>query len=821
MLEDPAYMLRPDNLRHLAPMVMCNSQDKHHYISLLFRIKNSGVHYILCEKLKHMSIRDEIPQFIEIMLRGPEDAPISHPIYKLLWFKAKKCLSFRIDLFLRLKSVLSTIDESKASYCYFLCCDILDIDRYEHKRNLKTLGNRLKFIKKLRNKWKQTGRTNFRFRYCVTTRTFSLQSRSRSPIFQGLMLFFAKAVASIFSSQLFNDLDRFSKVFNNKKNFKSLQLKSSKTKFKSNIMFLESMVSISGRLKKIPLHLRARTLAVELEILNHELCNDILNPFDSRTQVVNFLLDHAKALDSAENCPYIVLVECAYRRPETEARNSAKLRKARALRNQLESLNDLGDIGDVDGIRESLLNAMENILFGALRVAAQTNEKYLSNVDILSASKSTELEIRSMVDLNEVGKYSSKNAGDVDEPRYLRIGEAEEPTMLLYHQSDPVPLKPHMQVYFDGTPAKSSEPAKGTSNPGTVDFGINAEANSVSQENVKHNDPASNKKTNETAPRRCQQSVLTNESPQDSDEKEAADGHSNLLEAHEQIYNCDEPGSPQIIRETEKSSARIKRKLASTSRFASLPGWDIKSFIVKSGGVIKHEYIAYQILTQIKEIFMIEKLPIYIRNYRIILISDTSGLVETVQDAISIHRIKADNKFNSLSQYFAQNFAGENLLKAKKNFLHSLVGYSLASYLLQIKDRHNGNIMIDSFGHIIHVDFGFIFGKYPGILYLENAPFKFSAEYLELIDLEQFKNIFVRGFKILRKHREKLTRLVEVMEDTGYCDKFTFSAFLDRLRMGDSEREVEAYCHGLIAKSIKNMGTMFYDQIQYLSNGYL
>jgi len=48
--------------------------------------------------------------------------------------------------------------------------------------------------------------------------------------------------------------------------------------------------------------------------------------------------------------------------------------------------------------------------------------------------------------------------------------------------------------------------------------------------------------------------------------------------------------------------------------------------------------------------------------------------------------------------YFKAKFGNENSRRfqlARENFIKSMAAYSVVSYILQIKDRHNGNILIN------------------------------------------------------------------------------------------------------------------------------
>lgn len=91
--------------------------------------------------------------------------------------------------------------------------------------------------------------------------------------------------------------------------------------------------------------------------------------------------------------------------------------------------------------------------------------------------------------------------------------------------------------------------------------------------------------------------------------------------------------------------------------------------------------------------------------------SKTTGLIELITDATSLDGLKKKESYpGSLADWYKSVYQGDRYSQAMERYVGSMAGYSIVCYLLGIKDRHNGNIMVDAQGSIIHIDFGFVFG---------------------------------------------------------------------------------------------------------------
>ncbi|CAN0115517.1 unnamed protein product, partial [Ectocarpus sp. 12 AP-2014] len=240
-------------------------------------------------------------------------------------------------------------------------------------------------------------------------------------------------------------------------------------------------------------------------------------------------------------------------------------------------------------------------------------------------------------------------------------------------------------------------------------------------------------------------------------------------------------------------SNRIRR----VSPWAEEPGWRLLPVIVKSNDDLRQEQLASQLLFVMQRILRAEGVGVWLRPYDIVALSADTGLVEAVPDTISLDALRryrgsgregakeaaaaseggdasaaAASRF-SLTGFFEARFGakGSNgFREAQRRFIESLAAYSIACYLLQIKDRHNGNILLDSQGRVIHVDFGFMLANSPGgNLGFESAPFKLTQGFLNLMGgtqsrcFREFRGLCVDTFLALRRSSQEIVLLVEMM----------------------------------------------------------
>ena len=199
---------------------------------------------------------------------------------------------------------------------------------------------------------------------------------------------------------------------------------------------------------------------------------------------------------------------------------------------------------------------------------------------------------------------------------------------------------------------------------------------------------------------------------------------------------------------------------------------------------------------------------------------DSNGEVENAQPSK-----------NGIKAFFEIQFGPKSSKEyqvARNNFMKSLAGYSMICYILQLKDRHNGNLLIDRDGHCVHIDFGFILGKTPGQnMGFESAPFKLTSDFVDLLDgmnsttFQEYRDLCSACYLALRKEKHRITLGVEMLvQGADHLPLFfgdpkkTLVDLNARFMTEMSDRAAMQHVNRLINEAADNWTTTCYDRYQ-------
>jgi phosphatidylinositol 4-kinase len=98
----------------------------------------------------------------------------------------------------------------------------------------------------------------------------------------------------------------------------------------------------------------------------------------------------------------------------------------------------------------------------------------------------------------------------------------------------------------------------------------------------------------------------------------------------------------------ERKAKRIQKE----SPYGNLPGWRLQSLIVKYGEEVLQEEFAMQLIILFQRIFMESNVPVKLRPYRILALSNKSGLIEPIPNSLSLDKLKKQH--TNLLNFFTQ-----------------------------------------------------------------------------------------------------------------------------------------------------------------------
>eukprot|EP01029_Cantina_marsupialis_P008318 TRINITY_DN197497_c0_g1_i1.p1 TRINITY_DN197497_c0_g1~~TRINITY_DN197497_c0_g1_i1.p1 ORF type:complete len:927 (-),score=216.93 TRINITY_DN197497_c0_g1_i1:177-2957(-) len=243
--------------------------------------------------------------------------------------------------------------------------------------------------------------------------------------------------------------------------------------------------------------------------------------------------------------------------------------------------------------------------------------------------------------------------------------------------------------------------------------------------------------------------------------------------------------------------------------------------IHKNGDDFRQDQLILQLFSLMDNLLKRFNLDLQLTTYRVLATSTSQGIMERVMQADAVSGVLKD--YGSIIEYFKANNPPHVMSEVMDTYIKSTAGCCVMSYLLGIGDRHLDNILLRTSGHLLHIDFGYIFGADPKPY---PPPMKLTKEMLDAMggrpNQNRFKSYCCQAYTILRKHANLILNLLTLMKDAGIealnvDPHTTIMKVQERFRLDLSDEQAERFFLSLIEDSVNAFIPVIMDQIHKIA----
>ncbi|KAA0161121.1 hypothetical protein FNF31_03962 [Cafeteria roenbergensis] len=239
--------------------------------------------------------------------------------------------------------------------------------------------------------------------------------------------------------------------------------------------------------------------------------------------------------------------------------------------------------------------------------------------------------------------------------------------------------------------------------------------------------------------------------------------------------------------------------------------------LFKIGDDVRQDQLVLQLLDLMDRRFKQFGLDLSLTPYKVLATTTTTGVLEFVTGAMALDPIKR-NILGWLKGHPGNadvDGMGGVRLDVIERYTRSCAGYCVWTYIMGIGDRHLDNILITPDGRLVHIDFGFAFGKDPKPL---PPKVKLTKDMVEVMGgyYPKFLTKATRAFGFIRQKAGLYLDLLGLMRDSGLQsmadDPERAIAFVaEKLRLDMSEEDAELVLLGAIKDSVSAVFPLFVD----------